>query len=486
MNRRQFIRKAALASGVAVGGSMYRKVRAEGTASRDDKDHTLGRRPNVLFILVDDLRPELGCYGHPIVQSPHIDSLADEGVIFERAYCQQAICNPSRSSLLSGVRPDTSGIYENQTLLRDVLPDIVTLPQHFRQNGYRTVGLSKVFHHAREDPEAWTSDIRPGGAWSLWDRQYTEWPDVEDNVYRDGQTTEAALRHIRTDSEEPWFVAVGYIRPHSPLAAPLRYWQQYDRSALEPPNQAKPAAVPDCAWQREKNIYQYLDTPDEAPLDDETACRVRHGYYACVSFIDQQIGHLLAELERTGQRENTVVILVGDNGIKLGEYGSWAKHTLFEYDTRVPLIISAPGLQHNRRNFGIVELLDLYPTLTDLCGLDTPDTCEGRSLVPLLKDPSQYWPHAAFSQQPRKEYNVMGYSVRADRWRYNEWFDLDSGERVARELYDHAEGPHAYANLADKAEWAPVVSILSAVLQSGDASDILPKIYLPSLARTVQ
>lgn len=438
------------------------------------------KRPNVLFLVVDDLRPELGCYGSPLARTPHIDQLAAEGVIFQRAYCQQAICGPSRISVLSGYRPDTLGIYTNQDLLRDIMPDALTLPQHLRRNGYSTVSISKVYHDGDDDPEAWTQQIRPGGAWSLYPQFVMEAPDVADDVYRDGQIAEAAIQQIRKRRDETWFLAVGFNRPHTPLAAPKRYWDLYDPDEIALPHGAPPVGAAPYALAEDGALRGYEDIPDEGPFDDNLVRRLIHGYHACTSFVDEQIGRILQALDKFGLREQTIVVLWGDNGIKLGEFGYWNKHSVFELDAKTPLIISAPGFAHGKSCYANVELLDLYPTLAALCRLDIPAHCEGKSLVPLLEQPLGQERGTAYSQYPRLAEHVMGYSVRTGRWRYNEWRNMASGEVLERELYDHKDGPLPSANLADAPENGALVRALSGSLVHGFPKTAEYATFLPA------
>jgi len=450
-------------------------------------------RPNVLFIAVDDLRPELGCYGHPIIQSPHIDRIAREGMLFTRAYCQQAICAPSRASLLSGCRPDTTGIYDLGTPLVRARPDLRTLPQHFRKNGYRTVSLGKIYHHGNDDPAGW--DERPRVGRDLYHsgeiREYrkkrlaeadrlgyrgprrynhaagpsTECLDVPDAAYSDGAITDEALRQLNRHRNRPFFLAVGFWKPHLPFTAPRRYWDLYRRDQIPLPDKTEPKDAPRIAFSNWGELRAYRDIPKRGDLDAATTRKLIHGYFACVSYIDAQVGRLLGELDRLGLREKTIIILWGDHGWKLGEYGDWCKHTNFELDTRVPLILSVPGVPAGRKCRRLVEFVDIYPTLAELCGLEIPPHCEGTSMAPLLEDPERPWKTAAFSQYPRGR--VMGYSLRTERWRYNEWIHRETGRVAARELYDHARGPFTGANLAGRPGQEELVKKLSRMMKAG-------------------
>ena len=462
---------------------------------------------NVLFIAVDDLRPTLGCYGHKQILSPNLDRLAARGMRFDGAYCQQAVCAPSRMSLLSGTRPDTTGVYDLSTPLRKALPDVLTLPRHFRENGYETVSLAKIYHHEGDDPKGWSApDWRPGGNWigakSYLDPESLrivaesdarlaaereeakrkgaalsgtpgygpayEHPSVPDNSYADGQTADRALQELRRLKDRPFFLAVGFYKPHLPFNAPKKYWDLYDPSSIKTVSVPDwPDGAPEIARSDWTELRRFSGIPAHGPVSDELARKLIHGYYACVSFMDAQVGRVLDELERLGLKQNTIVVLWGDHGWKLNDYGAWCKHTNYEIDTHVPLLLSVPGrTDKGRSTKALVEFVDIYPTLAELCGLRVPPHCEGVSMVPLLKRPELRWKEAAFSQYPR-EGNHMGYSLRRGQWRYTEWIRRDSGEVTARELYDHSSGPLAVRNLANDKEQTETVRRLSVLLDKG-------------------
>jgi iduronate 2-sulfatase len=467
------------------------------------------RKKNVLFLGVDDLRPQLGCYGHKQIQSPNIDRLAARGFRFDRAYCQQAVCAPTRASLLTGTRPDTTRVYDLQTPLNTVRPDLISLPRHFRMNGYETVSLGKIYHHATEDPEGWSAPpwlprSEWGGGWrgyrdplslhtvkqndaalkAAYERdlksgkkapqpQYGrgpayEGPDIADNLYPDGMTADKAVEELRRLKDRPFFLAAGFLKPHLPFNAPKKYWDLYRPEDIElPTRNAWPEGMPKLAGSEWGELRAYTGIPAQGPVDDGTMRMLIHGYYACVSFTDTQIGRVLAELQRLGLEQDTVVILWGDHGWKLGDYGAWCKHTNMELDTHVPMILSVPGQKNaggSTRAF--VEYVDIYPTLAEACGLPVPAQCEGLSMLPLLERPERKWKAAAFSQYPRGR-EVMGYTMRTERWRYTEWISRSSGEVTARELYDHAESDVANANLADLPDQTARVKELSATLDKG-------------------
>jgi iduronate 2-sulfatase len=441
-------------------------------------------RLNVLFICIDDLRPELGCYGAPLVKTPHIDQLARNGTVFRRAYCQQALCAPSRACVLTGLRPDTSGITDLSHPVRKTVPTARTLPQHFRENGYETHALGKIYHHGSDDnglgwsaptwapPKMWeqavdraSAPLSAGGRSTAW-----EAPDVPDDAYPDGKIAQKAVAELAqfAETKTPFFLAVGFLKPHLPFFAPKRYWDLYDEQQIRLPEPSDwPEHMPQIAGMNSEELRQYRDIPKSGPMDPALARRLIHGYYACVSYVDALVGEVLAELDRRDLRKNTIIVLWGDHGWKLGDYGAWCKHTNFEVDARAPLIVVAP--QQRTRGAAcdrLVELIDLYPTLAAAAGLAVPEHCEGTSLLPLLDDPALAWTPAAFSQYPRGQH-IMGYSVRDERWRFTEWTDRRDGKVIARELYDHGESPTASQNLAGQPQYADTEARLSALLDHG-------------------
>jgi iduronate 2-sulfatase len=441
-------------------------------------------RPNVLFIAIDDLRPELGCYGSSVMHTPNLDRLAQQGTLFRRAYTQQALCAPARASLLTGLRPDSTGIFGLSTPVREKLPDVRTLPQHFREHGYETISLGKIYHHASDDNGiGWSRPAwMPEGPWFRWadpasapdapNGRPRSWEcvDVPDNTYRDGQIAERALEELERlgASPQPFFLAVGFFHPHLPFFAPKRYWDLYDRASIRLPEpQDWPVDMPHLATSDWGELRQYKDIPKQGRLTDEDARTLVHGYYASVSYADALVGQVLARLDELGLRGNTIVVVWGDHGYKLAEYGAWCKHTNLEIDARVPLIVARP----EQRTAGVpvesfVESVDLYPTLAELCGLSLPAHLEGTSFAPLLADPKRTWKQLAFTQYPQGHDN-MGYSIRDDRWRYTEWIDQRDGRVVARELYDHSNGAIATVNLAENPAFTAEVRRLSRLLDRG-------------------
>lgn len=450
------------------------------------------RKPNVLFIAVDDLRPQLGCYGETRIQSPNIDRLAGQGLLFERAYCQQAICMASRASMLSGYRPETGQIYRNGPLFSHI-PDALTLNQHFINNGYEAVAMGKIYHHASDYDQGWSQDpFKPDGDWKgrgylgkAAARQIKEHAeanpklegrgigpafearDAPDNAYPDGVVADYAIKELNRLKDQSFFLAVGFIKPHLPFNAPQKYWDLYPEEDIQlASNPFLPQGVPPEALTEWGELRAYYGMPEEGPIPDELARKLIHGYYACVSYIDAQIGRLLDELDRLKLRENTIIVLWGDHGWKLGDHGMWCKHTNFELDTRVPLILSAPGMaSRGKHSEALVELVDIYPTLCELCDLELPNHLEGTSMVPLLANPDKSWKKAAFSLYAKKE--TMGYSLRTDRYRYIEWRDPEDGSVQARELYDHQKDPEENINVAGSPKNQELVATLAEMLNDG-------------------
>ena len=431
-------------------------------------------RPNVLFIAVDDLRPMLGCYGDTSVQSPCIDAFAASATRFDRAYCQFALCNPSRASLLAGRRPETLGVVTLAKFVRDGNPDLVTLPEHFMAHGYETRSYGKIFHVTNgnhDDARSWSvppwpvrKPVKPvthtgeGPVDETSDHSNDDpavVADVADDELADGKIAAKAVEALGELKGRPFFLAVGFHKPHLPFVAPQRYWDRYDPSSLPLPSQPDlPNSAPAFASNDSAELRRYKGIPRQGPaVTDAEARHLIHGYHACVSYVDAQVGRVLAELDRLGLAESTVVVLWADHGYHLGEQGTWTKRTAWEIATRVPLVIRCPGRgTTDTKVDAIVELLDIYPTLVDLCGLPVPPKLEGRSLAPLLDDPGRDWPSVARSliakQSPELGGPITGRAVRTPRYRWVEW----SGRPLAtpvHELYDHDSDPLETRNIAD-------------------------------------
>ncbi|MBZ0255506.1 sulfatase [bacterium] len=440
------------------------------------------QKPNVLFIPVDDLRPQLGCYGKTNIHSPHIDRLASEGVLFERTYCNVPVCGASRASLLTGVRPTPTRFVGYNTRAKEDLPGALTLPKHFKDNGYHTISNGKVFHHDDDMIESWSE--KPWRPTSIENRNWRnyitpenlkisaetdngrgpayEHPDIDDNAYFDGMMTEKSLNDIRRLAKEdkPFFIATGFLKPHLPFNAPKKYWDLYDRDALDmADNPYRPLNAPDAALHNFGELRQYYGIPQKGPLSDDMARTLVHGYYACVSYTDALIGKLLNELDALGIRDNTIVILWGDHGWNLREHGLWCKHCNFETSLHAPMLVSAPGFQPGLRTSALTEYVDIFPSLCELAGLDTPSHKHGKSFVPLMRQPDLPWKDAVYSRFH------AGDSVRTDRYLYTEW--TRNGSMYARMLYDHKTDPDENVNIAGRPENQALVRRLAKKLDEG-------------------
>lgn len=457
-------------------------------------------KPNVLFIAVDDLRPELGCYGKGYIHSPNIDRIAKAGMVFDRAYCQQAVCSPTRSSLLTGTRPDTTKVWDLETHFRTALPNVITLPQHFKNNGYFVQGMGKLYHGGFDDPQSWSTPwTSPRGDTKTYalpesipapsaaqpsDGKKRKTPprsrgpayesaDVPDNTFHDGVLAEMAVAALRESKQrtQPFWLGVGFIRPHLPFVAPKKYWDLYDPAKIElAPNPFRPENAPEYAVQPGGELRFYRGIPD-GPIPDDLARKLKHAHYASISYMDAQVGKLLDELDRLQLRDNTIVVLWGDHGWKLGEHGGWCKHSNVENDTNSTLLFSVPGSRTaGRHSRSLVEFVDVYPTLAQLAGLPLPDHLEGTSLTPVLNDPSRKVKNAAFSQYPRNHNGValMGYSMRTERYRFTRWVHRDDHSKLeAVELYDHQKDPQENINIAGRPANASLVTQLTKQWMAG-------------------
>ncbi|MFD0835932.1 sulfatase [Mariniflexile aquimaris] len=497
------------------------------------------KQPNILFIAVDDLRAELGSYGSNIVKSPNIDKLASNGIQFNRAYCQQAICGPSRASVMTGARPETINVIDLFQDFRDNRPSIVTIPQHFKENGYETVSLGKVYHGSYTDDEmSWSRkpikvkrdanvpEIEGGYALPESQLMYLknkialeakygeklirenwldkgpalEAADVPDETYDDGYNTLSAIATLNDmvkKGDKPWFLGLGFKKPHLDWIAPKKYWDMYDESQIPIATQVNPpkdgAAI---GLSESLELRVSADIPKTGNLSPELQRKLKHGYYACTSYIDAQIGKMIQALKDAGQYENTIIVLWSDHGFNLGEMGYWGKATNYEIATRVPFIISAPGVTDRTKgqtSDATVELVDIFPTLCDLTGLSKPNHLEGQSLVPYLKKPTTKSKKPAFSVFPspalrewaarpftapfrttffmpliekietkvanqmgdkwdRKTFEqfVMGYAMRTDNYRLIIWKDRrrPNDTPLYMELYDHINDPYETVNIA--------------------------------------
>jgi iduronate 2-sulfatase len=460
-------------------------------------------KPNVLLILVDDLKPTLGCYGDPVARTPHIDALAAEGLRFEAAYCNQAVCAPSRFTLMLGSHSTSTGLYELGSDLRRALPDAVTLPQHFaRYGGYRTESLGKVFHLGHGnlgDPASFSQphfkdkvieyldpSSTDGGKLTREEALFTnqqldnirslprgaafESPPAEDADYADGRVAEETVRRLRNAKERrerdgtPFFIAVGFARPHLPFSAPRKYWDWYDPSKLPmPQNTESPKGAPAVALKQGGEITAYKPVPERDRPDEALTRKLIHGYYASTSYVDAQIGKVTAELHRLGLAENTIVVLWSDHGFHLGDHGIWTKHTNFEQANRIPIIIAAAGVTQPGSVTGqLTETVDLFPTLAELAGLPAPvgpQPIDGLSLVPVLKNPAARVRDHAYHAYPKSK---LGRAIRTERYRLVEWRGNGKNEAAEYELYDLKTDPLELENKA--ASEAAIDAQLKAIL----------------------
>ncbi|RPJ60166.1 MAG: DUF4976 domain-containing protein [Acidobacteria bacterium] len=434
---------------------------------------------NVLFIALDDLNAHLGCYGDALSQSPNIDDLARSGVRFDRAYCQFPLCSPSRSSLMTGLRPDSTRIYELTTHFRQTVPDAVTLPQLFKQNGHFTARVGKIYHYGvpgdigscgLDDWKSWNQAVNPRGRDKDEESLLTNYTpkrglgsslsflaaEGADEEQTDGICATEVIRLLEKHRNAPFFIASGFYRPHCPYIAPKKYFDLHDLGRIrvpKVPTEAERKLIPDNA------LFSTRPWPWFGVAESEAAKSIL-AYHASISFVDAQVGRIVKALRRLQLWENTTVVLWSDNGYHLGEHGLWKKQSLFENSARVPLIIAGAGVTvPGRVCKRTVELLDIYPTLADLCGLSAATHLEGASLRPLLSDPSAEWKRPAYTQVKRG--NAPGYSVRTERWRYTEW----GGGASGLELYDYETDPEEQKNLVAVPEFQAVVSEMKGLLR---------------------
>ncbi|MGQ1910863.1 sulfatase [Marinifilum sp. RC60d5] len=491
--------------------------------------------PNVLFIGIDDLRPELGCYGSNIAISPNLDKLAGQGLLFNRAYCQEAICGPSRASLMTGIRPETSGVTHNYIRFRDKNPQALTIAQHFMNNGYQTAYYGKIFHHGDEDPISWSREALtsiPGlekpkafhlkknskikadtktkmlakygkvAKFGLFSGPAYECADVKDYEYSDGYNTRLAIETLKDIVKEkdgkPFFLGLGMHKPHLNWTAPKKYWDYYDRDNIPLAEHVQaPKGATAMGLHPSFELRVRSGIPKSGDIDPEMSRTLKHAYLACVSYVDAQIGKMIDALEEAGVRDNTIIIVWSDHGWHLGDMGIWGKATNYEIATRVPLMIWTPDMPKGSRGKttdALVELVDMYPTLCDLTGIDKPKNLEGTSFKPLLKNPDREWKKAAFSQFPtpalrewgafplrpamRETYfgplikemeariekeqkekwdrtvfenDVMGYAMRTKQYRLIVWKNTKKPNEkpLAIELYDHKVDPDETLNIAN-------------------------------------
>ncbi|MFC1467953.1 sulfatase [Verrucomicrobiota bacterium] len=430
-------------------------------------------KPNVLFIALDDCKPVFGCYGDKLAQTPNIDRLAERGTLFLNSQCQWAVCGPSRASLMTGMMPETTGVMGFKQMRR-LIPDVVTLPQHFRDNGYETAATGKIndprcVEGAREsdDPLSWSIPYRLGCVkkYKPQGKPAVDAPDVEDIELEDGQICESGLNLMNelAKGDKPFFLGVGFKKPHLPFIAPKKYWDQYNRDQIEiHPFQEQSKGAVEYTWNYAKEARRYGGVPEDGEIPEGVQKELIHGYYACVSFVDAQVGRLLDELNKLGLAENTIVVLWGDHGFHLGDHGEWGKHTNLEQASRVPLIVASPASAvKGVKTTSPAGFIDLYPTLCELAGVSVPEEVQGLSLVPVLNDPAVSVRNGAITMFRRK--GAVGYAYRTERYRYIEW--IRRGEVAARELYDYETDPMETVNLAADERSQGLIKILAEQLR---------------------
>ena len=457
-----------------------------GCGNNSKRPEPSAKRPNILFIAVDDLKPWVTAYGDKHAKTPGMDKLASEGLVFKNAYCQQAICAASRASIMTGMRPDRTRIWDLVTVPRQVNPNMVSIPQYFKSQGYETAGMGKIYHKSSAGPghdaPSWSIPYRDAKK-AQWVLPFTpeektrrgpavECADVPDNTYHDGRLTEMAIELMDSLSgnEKPFFLAVGFLKPHLPFIAPKKYWDLYDRNEFELASFQKMASnSPEIAYHNSGELKNYSDIPkfdnyseDELKhLPEDKQRELIHGYYAAMSYTDAQILQLLNELERLGIKENTIVVLWGDHGWHLGDHGLWCKHTNFEQATHALLMLSAPNFPKGVQPETESEFVDVFPTLCELSGIPVPNWLDGISLVPAMKDPGIELREYAFSQYPRGK-DRMGYSIRTKQFRYTVWcgegfktnIPFDEKYVIAREMYDYEKDYQETENVVDKPEYS--------------------------------
>jgi len=478
MERRDFLKKSGLFAGAT---ALAEWTLTQSSFAQQQKAEPM---PDVIFIAIEDIAPLFGCYGHPVVKTPNIDALAGRGVLFKKAYCQVPVCNPSRACVSTGLRPETTGVFGNSTDWRKRIPQgMLTLPEFFRDSGYETVICGKIHHHPRYFADAdeqaqkredrmWHKKLKATSKWNMrppltpkaprpdwleedhYIARSLKWgpSGLKDAEQRDGAIAHAVAEELKEKHDKPLYMAVGLHATHYDLRAPDKYFDMYPPNKITLPNNP-PNDLDDVPHK-----YSAFNTTDDKWLNEKEKRRVIAAYYACISYIDACVGVITDALKQTGRQDNTIICLWGDHGMHLGEHFLWRKLTLFENAARVPFIIVAPGQAKssvlcNRP----VELIDVYPTLADLCGLKASERLEAVSMKPLLEDPARPWKKAAFTSQ-----SSNNRSLRTKRWRYTEWGGPENAE-----LYDHENDPGEFTNLARNPKYAATVAELSKLLNKG-------------------
>ena len=482
------------------------------------------QRKNVLFLVADDMRPELGCYDgedatspvHPKMYTPNLDKLASKSLLLKRAYVQVALCSPSRTSFLTGRRPDTTHVFNMGQYFRDIAGEFTTLPQYFKQQGYLTAGVGKIFHRGKssnnDDPPSWTEPYYHSPNYDFWhfsdfDKPAVSWMAVPYGVQKqlplpDNQIANNAEKKLEklAKQDKPFFLAVGFHKPHLPFVFPAEFLKYYPIESVQlPPNPYAPDGMPSIAWHNyastcqmhwTDNKYSHYTGKYNTTIADTMTLDLRRAYYSSMSYIDSLVGQVLRKLNKLGLAENTIVSFLGDHGYQLGEHGEWCKQTNFEIATRIPMMVRVPGkTDEGIETHKLVEAVDLYPTIVEAAGLPTIPVCprgkstktrvcrEGTSLMPLINSKESPWKTAVFSQYPRSEHDldVMGYSMRTDQFRYTEWVKYQGAPKyrpkwnrqVGVELYDHHKDPQENKNQAHNPEYEDIVAELSTMLHNG-------------------
>lgn len=443
------------------------------------------KKTNVLFIVMDDLRPEINTFGVQKINTPNMDQLAAESAVFERAYCNIPVCGASRASLMSGIRPGRFRFLSYPDYLNDHYPGAKSIPRVLKENGYTTISNGKIFHQKKDEQSAWDeiwASPKANGLDYLTKENTDllenaeargdnkrglpyESAEVEDAAYRDGKMTLKILEDLRKfkKSGEPFFLTAGFHKPHLPFNAPKKYWDMYNRDDFElPVNYQQPSSTPRVAYHNSGELRHYYSVPEKGLVSEDMAKKLIHGYYACVSYVDAQLGLIMNELKSTGLDKNTVVVLIGDHGWNLGNHQLWNKHCNFETSLRTPLIVKVPGVAGQRID-KIVEFVDIFPTITELTSVPSPETLNGESLLPLLKKESR-----------QKDFAIAqwgkGLTLVKDNYFYTEWFDNDDNI-TDRMLFDHQTDPNELNNLAEKPEYTELVSELSTTLKANRGED---------------
>jgi iduronate 2-sulfatase len=450
-------------------------------SQKKEIDVTVSKKPkNILFIAVDDLRPELNFYGANHIKSPNLDQLANESLVFGRAYCNIPVCGASRASLLSGARPTRHRFIDARTKIHADYPDVVSLPMLLHQNGYKTISNGKIYHNKKDDVAAWDEIWYANGLWdfALPENQEIrkntkrglpfEAANVHDSVYRDGKLALKVIKDLQNlkKSNQPFFLTMGLAKPHLPFTAPKKYWDLYDRENIKlPESYVQPKTTPQKVFHKYGELRQYENIPKKGHLPEDLAKELIHGYYACVSYVDAQIGLVLDELKRLELEDDTIVVLWGDHGWNLGDHKLWSKHVTFETALRTPLIIKVPGKTKGQKTEAITEYIDVYPSLAELVGLEIPSTVDGKSFVPILDGKTQ-----------EKDWAVSKFKdavtlIKGDLF-YTEWTN-DDGIAYERMLFDHKTDPLELDNLAEKPAYQEKVKELAIELRAKWGKDFL-------------